>query len=93
MLYWFVFNKNLKLQNVFLVVVSYIFYGFWDWRFLFLIALTTLLSYLSGLFIPKSSHAKWICAGNILVNLFILGLFKYFNFFSENLQRLFEWAG
>lgn len=92
-LYWFFFNRNLKVQNVFLLVVSYIFYGFWDWRFLFLIALTTLLSYLSGILMPQSRHPKWICAGNILVNLFILGLFKYFNFFSENLQRLFEWFG
>lgn len=92
-LYWYVFNKNLKVQNLFLVIVSYIFYGIWDWRFLILIALTTLLSYLSGLFIPKSNYAKWICTGNILVNLFILGLFKYFNFFSENLRHIFEWVG
>lgn len=91
--YWFVFNKKLKVQNLFLVLVSYLFYGFWDWRFLLLIALTTFLSYLSGIYIVKSKYAKAICAANIIINLLILGLFKYFNFFSENLQRLFDWFG
>ena len=45
LLYWFVFGKNLKLQNLFVVVVSYIFYGWWDWRFLFLIAFTSACSF------------------------------------------------
>ncbi|MDR3338929.1 MAG: MBOAT family protein, partial [Candidatus Symbiothrix sp.] len=40
-LYWFVFNRNLKIQNLFIVVASYVFYGWWDWRFLLLIAFTT----------------------------------------------------
>lgn len=51
-LYWFVF-LNLKIQNIFLVVVSYIFYGWWDWRFLILIAFTSLCSYLTGIQIWK----------------------------------------
>lgn len=91
--YWFLFNKNIKIQNLFLVVVSYFFYGFWDWRFLFLIALTTSLSFLSGIYIRESKHPKLICTANIIINLAILGLFKYFNFFSENLQRLFGLFG
>lgn len=45
--YWFVF-KRLKWQNLFLVIASYVFYGWWDWRFLILIALTTFFSYISG---------------------------------------------
>ena len=51
LLYWFVFNKHLRLQNLFIVVVSYIFYGWWDWRFLLLIAFTTFCSWLSGVLI------------------------------------------
>ena len=52
-IYWFVLQKNLKLQNLFIVVVSYIFYGWWDYRFLFLIALTSFCSWLSGVCIGK----------------------------------------
>lgn len=52
-LYWYVFNRNLKLQNIFVVVVSYIFYGWWDWRFLFLIAFTSACSFGAGLLIEK----------------------------------------
>ncbi len=53
LLYWFVFNRSLRLQNAFIVVVSYIFYGWWDWRFLILIAFTSLCSYYSGLKISE----------------------------------------
>lgn len=53
LLYWFVFGKNLKWQNLFLVVASYVFYGWWDWRFLVLLAITSLFSYGSGLVIEK----------------------------------------
>lgn len=53
LLYWFVFNKNLKWQNMLIVAVSYLFYGWWDWRFLLLIALTTFCSYLSGVLIQR----------------------------------------
>lgn len=49
LLYWVLFQRNLKMQNLFVVVVSYIFYGWWDWHFLLLIAFTTLCSYMSGL--------------------------------------------
>lgn len=94
--YWFVVNKRLRLQNLFIVGVSYLFYGWWDWRFLILIAFTTLCSYLSGTLIEKyrdKRHAKAIAAANIVLNLLILCLFKYFNFFSENLAKLFELFG
>jgi D-alanyl-lipoteichoic acid acyltransferase DltB (MBOAT superfamily) len=51
LLYWFVVQRNLKLQNLFIVVASYVFYGWWDWRFLLLIALTSFCSWGSGLLI------------------------------------------
>lgn len=94
--YWFVF-KPLKWQNLFVVTASYVFYGWWDWRFLLLIALTTLCSYMSGILIQKyegnRSRQKGISAANILLNLGILCVFKYFNFFGDNLTALFQLFG
>ena len=96
LLYWFVF-KPLRWQNLFLVAASYLFYGWWDYRFLFLIALTTLFSYVSGLLIAhyegKRERQKAVSALNIVLNLTILGVFKYYNFFSENLQVLLHSIG
>src|SRR5690606_31212361 len=48
-LYWFVFQKNLKLQNAFLLIASYVFYGWWDWRFLGLIIASSALDYWCGI--------------------------------------------
>lgn len=91
LLYWFVF-KNRRWQNLLVVVASYIFYGWWDWRFLLLIAFTSLCSYFSGLFLEKYEGRrgiqKSISAANIVVNLAVLGFFKYFNFFVESLSCL-----
>ena len=96
LLYWFVF-KPIKWQNLLVVVASYVFYGWWDWRFLFLIVLTTLCSFISGLLIEQykgeRNKQKWISAANIVLNLAILALFKYYNFFAENLQVLFNGFG
>ena len=93
LLYWFVFNKNLRLQNLFIVVVSYFFYGWWDWRFLFLIAFTSLCGYVTGLLIKKfreePGKAKAINVLNIFVNLLILGVFKYYDFFVTSFAELF----
>ena len=86
LLYWFVFNRNLKLQNLFVVFVSYIFYGWWDWRFLFLIAFTSACSFAAGLLIEKFKEnprkARMVNTLNIVINLLILGLFKYYDFFA-----------
>jgi len=62
-LYWFVVNRNLRLQNLFIVAASYVFYGWWDWRFLSLILFSTLVDYLVGLGLgnppsPKLRRAK-----------------------------------
>lgn len=97
--YWQVLGKRLKLQNLFIVIASYIFYGWWDWRFLFLIAFTTGCSYVGGILIKqeidKGRHcvAKALSVGNILLNLGILGVFKYYNFFAESIQALFAGLG
>ena len=57
-LYWFVFQKNLKVQNLLLLISSYVFYGWWDWRFLSLIFLSTVVDYFVGLKINNSSNKK-----------------------------------
>lgn len=93
-IYWLVLGKSLKLQNLFVVAASYTFYGWWDWRFLFLIALTTFCSFLNALAIrwsidkSKKEQAKVFSAANIIINLSILGIFKYYNFFAESLLKL-----
>ncbi len=95
-LYWHVFRKR-KWQNLLIVIASYFFYGWWDWRFLFLIALTSLFSFGSGLLIEeykRNKHiSRFLSAFNIIVNLSILGVFKYFNFFVENIDALFGQLG
>ena len=102
LVYWFVLQKNLKLQNLFIVVVSYIFYGWWDYRFLFLIALTSFCSWLSGVWIGKLQvrstpptwfSAKTVLISNIVLNLAILGFFKYYNFFVDSFINLFALFG
>ena len=94
LLYWFVFNRRLRWQNLFVVAASYLFYGLWDWRFLFLIVFTSFCSWGSGLLIGRyraenSKKAKRVSALNIVVNLLILGVFKYYNFFISSFADLF----
>lgn len=92
LLYWFVFNRNLRLQNLFIVGISYLFYGWWDWRFLLLIAFTSGCSYLSGRAIARYGEnrktARRITGANIALNLGILFLFKYFNFFASGFSEM-----
>lgn len=84
--YWLVLGGG-NCKNIFIVATSYVFYGWWDWRFLFLMALTTFCSYFSGILLAKYDtyplRRKWICGGNILLNLLILGYFKYYNVSSK----------
>ena len=86
-LYWFVLHRHLRAQNLLLLVASYVFYGWWDWRFLGLIALSTVVDFLVGIRIEKAPDKArkkrwlWVSLG---VNLGILGYFKYANFFIEN---------
>lgn len=84
LLYWFVF-KPVKWQNVLIVVASYVFYGWWDWRFLVLILFTSICSFASGIMIERRpEYGKAVSAANIVLNLLILGFFKYFNFFADS---------
>ena len=90
-LYWFMTNKNLKLQNLLLLVASYYFYACWDWRFMFLLMFSTFLDYYTGLKIEESKNQNlrkfwlWLSVG---INLGFLGFFKYYNFFAENFAEI-----
>ena len=99
LLYWFVFDyamrgckRQLLWQNLLIVVASYVFYGWWDWRFLILITITTVLSFLSGIGIEKAPTLrgkKAVMITNILVNIGILGVYKYYDFFATQFAQLF----
>lgn len=86
-LYWFVVNKNLKIQNALLLVASCIFYGYWDWRFLSLILISSLTDYLLGILIHQSEDARkrkiWLLI-SLTANLGLLAFFKYYNFFADS---------
>ncbi len=96
LLYWFVFNKSKKTQNVVLIIASYYFYSCWDWRFLFLLIFSTLLDYTSGIMMENSSTAKtrkfwlWLTIG---INLGFLGVFKYYDFFALSFAELLNGIG
>jgi len=96
MLYWFVSNRNLKLQNSLIVIASYLFYGWWDWRFLSLILFSTIVDYFIGLKLQKEAGSvkrKVLLWTSITVNLGFLGFFKYYNFFLDNFVYAFSFLG
>ncbi len=96
MLYWFVAQKNLRWQNLLLVGASYIFYGWWDWRFLALIIFSSLVDYAVGKRLEsekESINRKILLWVSILVNLGFLGFFKYYNFFVVNFTEAFSFFG
>jgi len=94
-LYWFVTNKSLRLQNFLTLAGSYVFYGWWDWRFLSLIIASTCVDYFCGIAINSSSNGrrKFFMLMSIAFNIGLLGVFKYCNFFIENLIALSEHLG
>ncbi len=91
-IYWLL-RKNKRLQNLFVVLASYVFYGWWDWRFLILIAFTSFCSWGSGILIEKAKNhsldnsltpstlSKFWLIANVVLNLGILAIFKYYDFF------------
>ena len=89
--------SGLRLQNLLILVASYVFYGWWDWRFLSLIAFSTVVDYFVGLQIagkPERSRAakRWL-AVSLVVNLGLLAYFKYANFFIESWVEVWSQAG
>lgn len=95
-IYWFILKRNLKLQNAFLLVVSYIFYGWWDWRFLSLIAFSSILDFYMAMLIDgavEQNKRKFCLAISITINLALLFFFKYYNFFIDSFSQLLETLG
>jgi len=93
LLYWYVFGGNLKLQNLFILTGSYIFYAWWDWRFLFLLAGSSALNYFLGIGIAKSKsekHRNFLLWIGLAQGLGSLLFFKYFNFFIVSLVSAFK---
>lgn len=95
-IYWFLVKKSIKLQNLLIVIASYVFYGWWDWRFLSLIAFSTLVDYSVGIRLGIEQNQlkrKILLWTSIIVNLGFLGFFKYYNFFLDNFTQAFSFLG
>jgi alginate O-acetyltransferase complex protein AlgI len=85
-----------KAQNVILVIASYVFYGWWDWRFLGLLVATTFFDYACARWIESCvsrKKRKLLLAASMTVNLSVIGFFKYFNFFADSFARILETFG
>lgn len=88
--------KNNRYKQVFLLFASYIFYGYWDWRFCFLLMLSTVVDYFVGKEIHKCQihkKRKALLLISLFVNLGILAIFKYFNFFIESFEQIISLFG
>jgi D-alanyl-lipoteichoic acid acyltransferase DltB (MBOAT superfamily) len=95
-LFWFVIPRNVKHQNVLILVFSYIFYGWWDWRFLSLLAFSSAFDYFVGAALHKQQDnrkRKTLFWSSVAVNLTLLGFFKYYNFFTESFVNAFSFFG
>ena len=95
-LYWLLAKKDVWFQNLLIVLASYVFYGWWDYRFLALILFSTVADYLVGRALNKAQNLSkrkillWI---SIFINIGFLGVFKYYNFFLENFISAFSFFG
>ncbi len=96
LIYWLLLGRSLKAQNVFIVAASYLFYGWWDWRFLSLIIFSTVVDYAVGLKLKNeqcNSRRKILLWISLTTNLSLLGFFKYYNFFLDNFVTAFSFFG
>ncbi|MCR5183305.1 MAG: hypothetical protein K6B46_01215 [Opitutales bacterium] len=93
LLYWYVFCGNAVRQNCFLLLASLFFYGYWDWRFLGLLLLAGAVSFFAGTAIDRSQsrggNGRWALTLAVVVNLGILALFKYYDFFVQSFADIF----
>jgi len=95
-LYWFVMKSNLKLQNALILFSSYVFYGWWDWRFLSLVIYSTIVDFVIGIFLGKETNPikrKLLLSISIIGNLGLLVFFKYYNFFLDSFVDAFTFFG
>ncbi|MDP8287990.1 MAG: MBOAT family O-acyltransferase, partial [Candidatus Electryonea clarkiae] len=95
-LYWGLQRKQIAWQNGFLLLISYIFYGWWDYRFLSLIFISSLVDYFTGLRLGREERPKQrkiLLLISLTVNLGLLGFFKYYGFFVESFAEMISWFG
>ncbi|QRM87783.1 MBOAT family protein [Lacinutrix sp. WUR7] len=95
-LYWMLQKHSVKWQNLLIVVASYVFYGWWDYRFLVLILFSTLVDFWIGNYLKKTtdtSKRKILLYTSVFVNIGLLGFFKYYNFFIDNFSAAFSFFG
>jgi D-alanyl-lipoteichoic acid acyltransferase DltB (MBOAT superfamily) len=83
-------------QNLLLLAASYVFYGWWDWRFVSLLLFSTFFDYWCALWIegqPSPAKRKLFLSFSMMINLGVLGVFKYFNFFADSLGHVLAFFG
>lgn len=95
--YWLLCKKK-NTQNALLLLASYVFYGLWDWRCLFLLFATSIVAYGAGVYFKKNpeptksflhkSTRWWVSCGAVAFSLTVLGYFKYANFFLQSISDL-----
>ncbi len=90
---WPILRKKDNSRWIFITIASFIFYGWWDWRFLFLIVFSGLVDYLTGMYIPKAKNKKLLLGISLFANLGSLSIFKYSTFFATVLQDIFLTIG
>lgn len=78
-----------RVKHIFLIIMSYVFYGWWDWRFCFLMLSLTFIAYISAKKISEEKNIKFFKFLGVAFPLVILGFFKYFNFFLESFSSVF----
>lgn len=92
-LYWFVFQKNIRSQNLTLIIASYFFYGWWSWKFLFLLIFSSLLDYFYGFAVAYKKKSKLFLILSIINNIGVLFIFKYYDFFAREIKDSLEYFG
>src|SRR5437868_911127 len=94
--YWALARAPLKYQNTALLVAAYVFYGWWDYRFLILLFLNCIVDYATGIWLERETtprRRKLVLGISLAANLGVLGFFKYYNFFADSLAVALAGAG
>ena len=94
-IYWFFLSNNIKYQNLFIAVSSYIFYAWWDWRFLSLIFVSTIVDFYVAkkIHVSREKTRKKLLIFSLFINIGLLCFFKYYNFFLDNFVSAFSFFG
>ncbi len=96
LLYWLIFSRRRSMRNAFILICSYVFYGWWDWRFLVLIIFSSFVDYFAGILLQKEEgvfRRKLLLGLSVFTNVGLLFFFKYSNFFVESFIETFSFLG